>query len=377
MQFVFYIATFNALFFALLLSQKKPRATHDTILIVWLIYLALFIGVYSLYSHHLFTHFNILSANLISMFMLLGVFLFLYVARLVSKQKKFNRKNLLHLIPFVTFNIYLFAASFYPHIAREIRIEHIHTTIHPPLLFLFFLILTLLSGPFYFVFTLILLRKHNLSIFNNFSSAENVNLEWLRKLILVFGLVWTILIAITLIHHVFNLFSMVFCTDSLFMALSVFVILIGYYGLKQKVIFGNEFKEQQLIVEEKTKYSGSGLKEDEAFRYSKQLIEFMQSEKPYLNPDLTLQQLASQVNISPHYLSQVINEQFKANFFEYINRFRVEEVKSRINNPKFDSFSLLGIAFDSGFNSKSAFNRIFKKFTNQTPSQYKSGITEK
>jgi AraC-like DNA-binding protein len=161
------------------------------------------------------------------------------------------------------------------------------------------------------------------------------------------------------------------------MALSVFVILIGYYGLKQKVIFGNEFKEQQLIVEEKTKYSGSGLKEDEAFRYSKQLIEFMQSEKPYLNPDLTLQQLASQVNISPHYLSQVINEQFKANFFEYINRFRVEEVKSRINNPKFDSFSLLGIAFDSGFNSKSAFNRIFKKFTNQTPSQYKSSITEK
>lgn len=377
MQFVFYIASFNALFFALLLSQKKPRATHDIILIVWLIYLALFIGVYSLYSHHLFTHFNILSANLISMFMLLGVFLFLYVARLVSKQKKFNKKNLLHLLPFITFNVYLLVASFYPHIAREIRIEHIHTTIHPPLLFLFFLILTLLSGPFYFVFTLILLRKHNLSIFNNFSSAENVNLEWLRKLILVFGLIWTILIAITLIHHVFNLFSMVFCTDSLFMALSVFVILIGYYGLKQKVIFVNEYKEQQQSVEEKTKYSGSGLKEDESFRYSKQLSEFMHSEKPYLNPDLTLQQLASQVNISPHHLSQVINEQFKANFFEYINRFRVEEVKSRINNPKFDSFSLLGIAFDSGFNSKSAFNRIFKKITNQTPSEYKSGITEK
>ena len=244
-------------------------------------------------------------------------------------------------------------------------------------MFLFLLILTLLSGPFYFVFTLILLQKHNLNIFNNFSTTENVNLEWLRKLVIVFGIIWTILITITLIHHVFNLFSMVFCTDSLFIALSIFVILIGYFGLKQKVILGNDFKEQQLLDKEKNKYSGSSLKEDEASKYSKQLSEFMQSEKPYLNPDLTLQLLASQINITPHYLSQVINEQFKVNFFEYINQFRVEEVKARINNPKYKSFSLLGIAVDSGFNSKSAFNRVFKKFTNQTPSQYKSNITEK
>ena len=377
MQFIFYIATFNALFFALLLFQKKPRAAHDNILIVWLVYLALFIGVYSVYSHNLFTHFNLLSATLISMFLLLGVFLFLYVSRLISSQKKFNTKILLHLIPFAGFNLYLFVASFYPNIAHEIRIEQVHTHVHLPLLFLFFLILTLLSGPFYFVFTLILLQKHNLNIFNNFSTAENVNLEWLRKLIIVFGVIWTILIAITLIHHVFNLFSMVFCTDSLFMALSIFVILIGYFGLKQKVIFGNEFKEQQLIVKEKTKYSGSSLKEVEASKYSKQLSEFMHAEKPYLNPDLTLPQLGSQINITPHYLSQVINEQFEMNFFEYINQFRVEEVKARINNPKFESYSFLGIALDSGFNSKSAFNRIFKKFTNQTPSQFKSGLTDK
>ena len=311
------------------------------------------------------------------MFLLLGVFLFLYISRLVSNQKIFITKNLLHFLPFAAFNLYLFVASFYPKIAYEIRIEHVHTHFHPPLLFLFLLILTLLSGPFYFVFTLILLQKHNLNIFNNFSTTENVNLEWLRKLVIVFGIIWTILITITLIHHVFNLFSMVFCTDSLFIALSIFVILIGYFGLKQKVILGNDFKEQQLLDKEKNKYSGSSLKEDEASKYSKQLSEFMQSEKPYLNPDLTLQLLASQINITPHYLSQVINEQFKVNFFEYINQFRVEEVKARINNPKYKSFSLLGIAVDSGFNSKSAFNRVFKKFTNQTPSQYKSNITEK
>lgn len=96
-------------------------------------------------------------------------------------------------------------------------------------------------------------------------------------------------------------------------------------------------------------------------------------EKPYLDPELTLTQLAERINISPHHLSQIINEQFQLNFFEYINQFRVEEVKSRICNPKYESYSLLGIAMDSGFNSKSAFNRVFKKLTHQTPSQFKAG----
>ena len=125
------------------------------------------------------------------------------------------------------------------------------------------------------------------------------------------------------------------------------------------------------------KYSGSTLKDDEATEYTEQLAEYMLTEKPYLNPELTLTELASQIDISTHHLSQIINEQFKQNFFEYINQYRVEEVKTRINNPKFENYSLLGIALDSGFNSKSSFNRIFKKFTNQTPSQFKSALNDK
>ena len=378
MKYFFYIAVFNAFFFSLLLFQKKSRMIHDNILIVWLMYLGLFIGGYSLYSHELFTQFNLLSASFVSLFMLQGVFLYLYSSRLVSKQKRFNKKSLLHLLPFVAFNVYLLVASFFPDIAHEIRLENVHTNVHHPLLFQLFLIITLLSGPFYFVLTLNLLKKHDIQIFNNFSSSDNnINLKWLRKLVIVFGVVWTALIIITVIHHVFNLFSMVFCTDSLFLSLSVFVILIGYFGLKQNVIFENELEQQPAIDEEKMKYSGSTLKDDEATKYTEQLAEYMLKERPYLNSELTLTQLASDLDITTHHLSQIINEQFKLNFFEYINQFRVEEVKARIKNPKFENYSLLGIALDSGFNSKSAFNRMFKKFTNQTPSQFKSGLTDK
>ena len=275
MNYIFYIASFNAFFFALLLLQKKSRVNHDNILIVWLVYLGLFIGGYSLYSHELFTEFNLFSAHLISLFLLQGVFIYLYASRLVSKQSQFNKKKLLHLLPFVAFNVYLIIASFFPHYANEIRVENAHTNGHPPVLFLLFLIVTLLSGSFYFLLTLKLFRKHDINIFNNFSSTKNVNLDWLRKLIIVFGVIWTALIIITFIHHVFNLFSMVFCTDSLFMALSVFVILIGYFGLQQQLVFGNEFEQVQILTEEKVKYSGSTLKEDEAAQYSAQLEEYL------------------------------------------------------------------------------------------------------
>ena len=255
--------------------QKKSRVNHDNILIVWLVYLGLFIGGYSLYSHELFTEFNLFSAHLISLFLLQGVFIYLYASRLVSKQSQFNKKKLLHLLPFVAFNVYLIITSFFPHYANEIRVENAHMNGHPPVLFLLFLIVTLLSGSFYFLLTLKLFRKHDINIFNNFSSTKNVNLDWLRKLIIVFGVIWTALIIITFIHHVFNLLSMVFCTDSLFMALSVFVILIGYFGLQQQLVFGNEFEKVQILTDEKVKYLGSTLKEDEAAQYSAQLEEYL------------------------------------------------------------------------------------------------------
>ena len=97
----------------------------------------------------------------------------------------------------------------------------------------------------------------------------------------------------------------------------------------------------------------------------------MEKEKPYLNADLSLPLLATKLQIPPHILSRLINEKFKLNFFDFINSYRVEEVKTKLNSSKFDSLSLLGIALESGFNSKSAFNRVFKKFTGLTPSEYK------
>ncbi len=376
MKFIFLISAFNAFFFTVLLLQKKPRAIHDTILIFWLIYLGSFIGIYAFYSHELFTHFHLLSISLISLFMLHGPFLYYYIQTLVSDKRKIYLHDLFHLLPFVLFNLYLLIASFNPGISERLNIENVSPGNNPPLLFSFFLILTAFSGTVYFILTFRLFKKFDINIFNNFSNPPGIDLYLIRKLVLIFGVVWTALIAITVIHHIFDMFSMAFCTDGLFLSLSIFVILIGYFGLKQKLIFPRE----NIITNEASKkvhprYSGSRLTVADARQHAEKVKEYMVTEKPYLNPELSLPQLSADLDIPGHYLSQVINEQFNLNFFDFVNQYRVEEFKEKINEPAFRNYSLLGIAFDCGFNSKSAFNRIFKQTTGLTPSQYKKSNT--
>jgi len=96
----------------------------------------------------------------------------------------------------------------------------------------------------------------------------------------------------------------------------------------------------------------------------------MTNEKPYLDSELSLIKLAGLLYIPSHHLSQIINEQLGKNFFEFINEYRVEEVKLLMAKNKDRKYTLLSIAYDSGFNSKSTFNSIFKKYTGITPKQY-------
>lgn len=371
MKYIYLIAGFNALFFAILLYQKKPRALYDNILIYWLVNLGLYTGSYGLYSQVLFTQYPLLSACFISLLLLHGPFLYLYISSLINPAEKLNYNKLIHFIPFVLFNFYLLALSFFPESSVGIRLDHVGSRHHSLLLFNVFLILTALSGPIYFLLSIKLFKKFDINIFNNFSSAETINLDWLRKLVYIYSLVWTLLMVAATIHHVLNLFSWIFCTDGIFLSLSIFIILIGYFGLKQKGIFQNPGKESFVLEQLPEKYSGSGLKESDASEYIENLNKYLEEEKPYLNPELTLPQLAIDVSIPSHYLSQIINEYFNMNFFDFINRQRVEDVKMKIADPHFNHYSILGIAFESGFNSKSAFNRVFKKFTGLTPSEFK------
>jgi len=106
----------------------------------------------------------------------------------------------------------------------------------------------------------------------------------------------------------------------------------------------------------------------------KRLQQLMEDEKPFLNPNLMLNDLSSKLDISGHNLSEILNTQLKLNFFDFVNQYRINEVKKYMKYKSKDHLTLLSIALDTGFNSKSGFNLVFKKFMNITPSEYRQKV---
>jgi YesN/AraC family two-component response regulator len=128
-------------------------------------------------------------------------------------------------------------------------------------------------------------------------------------------------------------------------------------------------------VEEEVKYKSSKLRKEEAENWINRLTQHVELNKPYLNSELTLNQLAENTNIPSRILSQIINEYFNQNFYDYINKLRVEESKKILLDGS-SKKTILEILYSVGFNTKSAFNVAFKKSTGLTPTEYKKRFAQ-
>lgn len=130
-------------------------------------------------------------------------------------------------------------------------------------------------------------------------------------------------------------------------------------------------RNKALSPEKIGKYKNSILSKEQSKLYLEKLINLMENYKPYLNSNVTLSKLAGQLEITPHILSQVINENLQQNFFEFINSYRIKEVKCRLASQEMSNITIASIAYECGFNSISSFNTAFKKTENQSPSEYR------
>jgi AraC-like DNA-binding protein len=129
-------------------------------------------------------------------------------------------------------------------------------------------------------------------------------------------------------------------------------------------------------IEEKPKYISSKLTSADAEMYLTKLRYFMENNKPYLNPALTLKELSSELSVPPRHISQIINEHMQSNFYDFISKYRSEEAKSILSDPSSNK-TVLEILYAVGFNSKSSFNTAFKKITGVTPSRFKKDHSTK
>jgi len=382
---MFYLAGIVLTFFlSILLITKKGKSAADWILALWLFIIGLHLSfVFLAFTKKIYS-FPYLIGLSFPFPLLQGPFLFLYTAALTNRNVGFKYKAA-HFIPFLL--LFFLFLPFYLLPSSEKIVIFKNQGLGYETKLTIMIVSIMISGVVYVALSLWLLNRHKRTIEDQFSSIGKINLAWLRYLIYSIGIIW--------------LFVFVGNDFLIFNAVVVFVFFLGYFGIKQMGIFTqlyppyrDYFTNVSEIIEESVlptsnvpvplsdivtnksdstanaKYQRSSLTEESALRIHSALIELVRKNRPYINPELSLTELAKTLSVHPNNLSQVINTFEGKTFFDYINTLRIEEFKHLVTQPESEKFTLLALALDCGFNSKTSFNRNFKSATGLSPSEY-------
>ena len=374
---MFYIGGVGlALFLSLLLINKRNKTLADKILFTWLFLISIHLLLFYFLRMNLYP--TLLGASF-PFPLIHGPFLYLYTVAL-TKPNQINRYSLLHFIPFTAVIVYLIPFLSLPAEQKLYVFEH-----HGEGYEIFSLIVKIAiiaSGVGYIVLTSWVLRNHRISITNHFSNTEKINLRWLQYLIYWISMIWIMVIVAN--------------DDWIYAFAVLFVFFIGVFGIQQIGIFNstmspattssvniaheslvseNEVDEESTpVVNDRKKYLKSGLSNSASKVLHERLTQLMNSSQLYTKSDLSLTDLARQLNTQTNHLSQVINELEGKNFYDYINSLRIEEFKRLAASAESRKYTLLALAQHCGFTSKSSFNRYFRKVTGLSPSEFIQGV---
>ncbi|MEM7655331.1 MAG: AraC family transcriptional regulator [Bacteroidota bacterium] len=225
----------------------------------------------------------------------------------------------------------------------------------------------LLASLFFLSAALFRVRSYQTFLFTHYSNTTRKNLVWLQTFIwLVLGvlLIWLISSGQYLMNQM-NAYE--FTSKIMLLGLVGLLFWIGYFVILQYQWFELVPLPEEAVAKAPEENKLSAKTET----YFEEVLELMENKKLFEDPDLTLDRLSERLQISSGYLSQIISEKAEKNFFEFVNHYRIEAVKHKLLDPAFGHYTILGIAQESGFQSKSTFNAVFKKIAGMTPSEFK------
>jgi AraC-like DNA-binding protein len=290
------------------------------------------------------------------------------VSYFTTPNRPWKIKDYFHLFSFALFYFIFSSYLFYENPARIGQGFHFLSLLFSGS----FVILCCLQIFYYCLLSWIKLKKHEQDIQLFSSTIENIDLKWLRYLVICVQ-VMALFFIIDRLNYVPAGYYVI--TESSYL---IGFFAIAYFSIRQKEIY-------PFTTEEKNEIIHTAIKDSSKKQEPKKLIEdyrledlktvllhLMDKEKPFLDCELTLVKLAAMMDISLHQLSYLINTRFNENFYQFINRYRIEEAKKLILDKKMSHLNFQGIALEVGFNSKTVFNSTFKKRTGQTPSAYKT-----
>lgn len=299
-------------------------------------------------------------------------FLLWYTRSLVYKDYQLTRRDLWYLLPFVAYLIYQILFYYRLEFAAKLQLQQEYDLFLAPHYMNYVTLFREVFRAALGVICLIEIQRYRKHLRTNYSDIEQIDLSWLRLLVIGFlGIrAWAVVVVFSVLLSVSFGVNADFETMGLVGNYTTFLLvsMLIFFGLSQSpVCEGIETKAEEDAKD-------PALKDKFDQRLVDQLVAYMETEKPYLLPALTLEKLSQQSRIQMRVLSNIINRQFECNFFEFINNYRVDEAKRLLADVSQKDKSMLDVMMDVGFNSKATFNTLFKKKVGMTPSEYRKSM---
>ncbi|MFT2089695.1 helix-turn-helix domain-containing protein [Paraglaciecola sp. 2405UD69-4] len=382
-----------SLFTIISITAKPFIHKTDLLLGAWLVLLNIPL-IHTLMSHldMLSATFNMLTNPMLNL--LHGPILYFYVRTLISEKPATSKTDLLHLLPFaIIYPLFMLMAHPKPMMPLPNRLdndvgpvgEHGVTSFFEPI-FIHFGLINSLVFVAYAIITITLLRKHQTRIAELFSQNDSkISLSWVYALPATFA----VMVVINIINEELIPSSSQVSAHTLHMVSFLTIsIVLCFFGVKQKPVFyfkglaattdKTTSKEPVDSPQENTCKDDNKLLSDGAMQdIIEKMRVYMETQKPYLEPDFTVYALADQLNIPRRLLSLVLNNGLSKNFYQYVNEFRINEVKTLLETQNNSQLTILDVAFQAGFKSKSSFNSLFKQHCDLTPTQYRKMLVTK
>lgn len=355
MEILLWIGFSQSFFSAILfLFVKKDNSLANKILTAWLFIIAfefLITGIDSSMGKN----------HLTNPYLIFNPLIYFYSKSLIKPDLKLRWWQLWHIIPylFVRIGAYISDIQFAP--------EEFFTIDGSTWFKIIMSLMSVVSFIGYSILSIINVHRHRVNLKNEFSTINSkITLGWLLFVIIFYMSFMTmayLLGIINIITHIATYSQLI-----TFSYLLVLVYIFSFYGLLQKQIYPKD------EIDKSDKYKNPRLSKQERRKIREKLENYFSKEKPYLDSELTINNVSDYLELSRHSLTEVLNIEIGKNFYQFVNEYRVGEVKAKLFNPEYSHFSIDAIGYECGFNSKSSFYAVFKNTTALTPTQYRSSL---
>lgn len=378
MQFLIFInfaAALQGVFLTYLIVHNRPKDAKSIVLGLLTVVLSISIlgGIYGISGYHKkWPHFVNVADPL---FLLYGPLLYTYI--FVLTKNRLPKNIYLHGLPFLAYVI-AFVPLYLSSADEKIQFaEYIFLSNKVPVKGLLMQLTRVVYLSFYAVLSLRMVKTYQKQIKNNYSEIESISLHNAKRILYFFLVVLVIAFVTFVIGYLFSYnYNLSNNIIGFFVAILIYSLAYSTWNKKNAEDLSIQVTTQKgkSVIENKDKLKGrsSYVLNDEQFsEFSHRLKQAIERDRVFVENEISLTELSKKLNIQPYQLSELISRVYGESFFDFINRYRIEEFKEKLKEPEYNSYSLLGIAMDCGFNSKSSFNIAFKKFTGLTPSEYR------